>query len=473
MTPQQRVESVADDVQEMFGNRPAGDDGSTLAAMSADEMAEVGEVGSDELEEAERDVAEEVGAAQPVGAPPPAAAAVGAMICGKPTVEKVDERGIAVVPEVMETCMVVLDSRGQARRPAQERERHSSTGGVRLLHTADLHLGLTRYGHPTASGGNSRIDDFALTLDHIADVAIEQKVAAVVVAGDLFNTRREGPQERNAFARFARRLQAAGIALIIVPGNHDGMSTVGDATTHALLWIGSLELDGVHLLVRPGAHVVPTRDGPLVVFAVPYPHKRASPRSSRTTGRRSDPGSRQAARRDHPQLRRARGRVHGAGVERSADHPRRPLHHRRAALGSEQSMKMSWDVSISPDTFGPFDGVLLGHIHRQQQVAPNAWYAGAPEYIDFGEQEHRKGFLLWTTCATCRAASSRAATWSASRSTHRRGRGRIRSAVFARQPSSLARVTSSRSGCRRSRKRPARVSSSPRTPTASSCSARG
>jgi DNA repair exonuclease SbcCD nuclease subunit len=58
-------------------------------------------------------------------------------------------------------------------------------------------------------------------------------------------------------------------------------------------------------------------------------------------------------------------------------------------------MKMGWDVAIRPDVFRSVDAALLGHIHRQQQVAPNAWYAGSPEYLDFGEATQTKGFLLW------------------------------------------------------------------------------
>lgn len=263
---------------------------------------------------------------------------------------------------------------------------------MKLLHAADIHLGLTRFGHSTAAGGNSRIDDFAATLDLIVATAISERVAAVLFAGDTNNSRREGPQERDVLARAVRRLLDASIRVVFLPGNHDGMSTIGDITSHALRYLDSLNLPGVYVLLKPGLHVIPTltgaKDGPLHVVAIPYPHKRAF--NAILPGREQDARILEAgARMDQM-------------IEQFAPKPDHTIpaillgHFTTVAakLGSEQSMKSTWDVSIDPRVFEPYDYVALGHIHRQQQVAPNAWYAGSPEFIDFGEEDQAKGFLL-------------------------------------------------------------------------------
>lgn len=41
-----------------------------------------------------------------------------------------------------------------------------------------------------------------------------------------------------------------------------------------------------------------------------------------------------------------------------------------------------------------YDLCLGGHIHYQQQLAPNVWYVGSPFCMDWGEANQEKGFLL-------------------------------------------------------------------------------
>lgn len=257
---------------------------------------------------------------------------------------------------------------------------------MRLLHCADLHLGVTRYGYPTPTG-NSRIADFAATARLVVDVAKEERADAVLFAGDTFNSRRPGPEELAAIARVLSDLSSLGIRTVVLPGNHDGMTTIGDPTTHALLWLRHLDLPLVDVLTRPGPYTVSTRSGPFRVFALPYPHKRAldkelgdMPYEERVeeTGRRLEQAILTLGLREEGMPNVFLGHLSVAG----------------ASLGSEASMRFGWDVIIRPDVLGRFDYAALGHIHKQQQVGEKAWYAGAPEYIDFGEATQEKGFLL-------------------------------------------------------------------------------
>jgi exonuclease SbcD len=259
---------------------------------------------------------------------------------------------------------------------------------VRLLHTADLHLGLTRYGTSTGAG-NTRVLDFRATLDRLVNEAISHGAAVVVLAGDTFNSRRESPEDRAAFTRAIRRLTEAGITVIIVPGNHDGMTTVGDEGSHALRYLAELALPGVHVMTRPEIIDVQTGAGPLSLTALPYPHKRAFDEPLRHL----DPDERvlEAGRR----LERA---IATLAESLSGDAPRLFVGHLTvggSTAGSEVSMKFTWDVAIRGDVLAPWDYGALGHIHRRQPIpGTNAHYAGSPEYIDFAEVNDPKGFLL-------------------------------------------------------------------------------
>ena len=98
----------------------------------------------------------------------------------------------------------------------------------RFIHTADLHLD-----SPIASLAlrNADLGDLVRgatrkALERIVDLAIAEAVDAVIVAGDLY----DGSQTSMATALFLmgqmRRLEAVGIRVYIIRGNHDAQSQI-------------------------------------------------------------------------------------------------------------------------------------------------------------------------------------------------------------------------------------------------------
>lgn len=98
----------------------------------------------------------------------------------------------------------------------------------RFLHTADLHLD-----SPLASLAlrNADLGDLVRgatrkALERIVDLAIAERVDAVIVAGDLY----DGSQTSMATALFLmgqmRRLEAADIRVFLIRGNHDAQSQI-------------------------------------------------------------------------------------------------------------------------------------------------------------------------------------------------------------------------------------------------------
>lgn len=277
---------------------------------------------------------------------------------------------------------------------------------MKLLATGDLHLGLTRYGRAGSDGVNSRIRDFEATLARFADKAIERDVDLTIIAGDTFHSRREGPHERAALVRAIERLRAHAIVTVIVDGNHDGRSVLGDPESASLQWLAGIDWDNVFVFLEPTSTFVETKAGPVGIVAYPYPHKRmldAELAALEPTERALIAGER--VERHIAELAAdwdARLRV------LSTEPPRNTLASAIVAAplifvghltvansiaGSETAMKLGWDVAIHRDTLKRFDLAVLGHIHRFQRVADKAFYVGSPEYIDFTEAGLEKAFL--------------------------------------------------------------------------------
>lgn len=99
---------------------------------------------------------------------------------------------------------------------------------MRIVHAADLHLdsplrGLQRYeGAPVERirGATRR------ALSNLVDLCIEQEVALLLFAGDLFDGDWKDYSTGLFFAAQMSRLRAAGVQVVIVRGNHDAASHI-------------------------------------------------------------------------------------------------------------------------------------------------------------------------------------------------------------------------------------------------------
>jgi len=132
---------------------------------------------------------------------------------------------------------------------------------LRLLHTADVHLGAP-YRILGSRGGEQR-HQLVETFRRIVQLAIDERVEALIVAGDLF----DGPNPSDALVNEvldqARRLAIQGIPMVILPGTHDyaadgsvfqrvdfatrapGCTVFGSAHPSVTLGDGELTLHGV------------------------------------------------------------------------------------------------------------------------------------------------------------------------------------------------------------------------------------
>ncbi len=85
---------------------------------------------------------------------------------------------------------------------------------MRFLHTADWHVG-------KPLRGRSRMDEYAKALEQVAGIAIDRRVDAVLVAGDVFDSPAPPPEAEKLVYDFLARLLPEGIACVVIAGNHD------------------------------------------------------------------------------------------------------------------------------------------------------------------------------------------------------------------------------------------------------------
>ncbi len=90
---------------------------------------------------------------------------------------------------------------------------------LRVLHTADIHLGAKFTG--LGARGREQRRKLLETFDKVVDLAINSHVHLVLVAGDLFDSNRPTPELLNAVLRGLDRLEGQAIEICLVPGTHD------------------------------------------------------------------------------------------------------------------------------------------------------------------------------------------------------------------------------------------------------------
>lgn len=265
---------------------------------------------------------------------------------------------------------------------------------IRLLHFADLHLGVENYGGTDpVTGLRSRLMDFLRAFDAVVEHAIGEEVDLVVFAGDAFKSRDPSPTHQREFARRIRRLSEAGIPTILLVGNHDLPNALTRA--HAIEIFDTLRTPHVHVIERPAFLTVETRRGaPLQVVGVPWVTRSHLLTREASRGLSLEELNEQV----EAGVRRI---IEGLSAQVVAGEPAIMVAHGTvpgAVWGAERSVLLGQDVLLPADLLRDprYDYVALGHIHKHQIVhdEPPVLYSGSVERIDFGEAKEEKGFIV-------------------------------------------------------------------------------
>lgn len=278
---------------------------------------------------------------------------------------------------------------------------------MKILHTADIHLGMKNYGRVDAETGlNTRLLDFKRSFDVMVERALDEDVDAFLFCGDAYRTSDPTPTQQKLFAECLRPVAAAGIPIVMITGNHDHPVTFGKASA---LDIFGYVTGTVHLYRKPTLDVIETKSGPLQLLALPWPirsvilskdeHRKKRPdelrdfieelyvdfvekqtekiqrRETTDGGHRLDPGL--------PTVLAGHMTVQGATL-----------------AGSERTSLIAHEptFTVGQLAVAPIDYVALGHIHHHQNRneggTPPVVYSGSIERVSFKEWDETKGFVV-------------------------------------------------------------------------------
>ncbi len=264
---------------------------------------------------------------------------------------------------------------------------------LRVLHTADWHLGHTLRDHP-------RDYEHECFLRWLLETVVLREVDALLVAGDVFHTSNPPASAQRAWYEFLADLhrRAPRLTVVVTAGNHDSAlrleapgALLRAMDVHVVGGIPRQEGDRVDL----GRLVVPLRgrDGAVAghVAAVPF----LRPVDLRPASEDGDPVI-PATRRVYDEvLQAARGLATPGQALLAMGHcymvggSVSELSERRVQVGNQLALP----VDLFPEDLAY---VALGHLHRSQSVGgrPSVRYSGSPIPLSMDEARYRQRVLL-------------------------------------------------------------------------------
>jgi exonuclease SbcD len=291
---------------------------------------------------------------------------------------------------------------------------------MRILHTSDWHLGQHFMGKSRQAEHQALIDWLLVQVDvHAVD--------AVLIAGDIFDTGAPPSYARELYSHLVVRLHRAGVALLLLGGNHDSVATLGES--RALLAVLNTTVVGAvgdaadHVVVLPQrAADTGTGNGTgqgnrnsepgCIVCAVPFIRPRDVWQSQAGQSAQDKQQSLQAAIQAYYQAVVDAGRAQQAQLQQALGRVV-PLiatgHLTTVGASSNDSVREIYVGSLDAfptAAFPQVDYIALGHIHKPQKVGglDHIRYCGSPIPLGFDEARQQKEVLLVDLDATGLAA---------------------------------------------------------------------
>jgi exonuclease SbcD len=269
---------------------------------------------------------------------------------------------------------------------------------IKLLHTADIHIGMENYGRvDPATGINARVMDYLRRLSDVADYAINEGIDIFIFAGDAYKTRDPNPTYQREFSRRIKGIADAGIPVVLLVGNHDLPTASKRASSVSIF--DTLAVPNVFVGDREELREITCRRGqPIQVATVPYPLRSA------LISREDAQGLSLVEMDDR--LRATMVEDIQGLAEQARRRPEVPavlVGHfsvNEASHGSEQNIMIGRDAAVPRSVLADpaWRYVALGHIHRHQSLnsdaQPPVVFSGSIERIDFGEEREPKGFVV-------------------------------------------------------------------------------
>lgn len=232
---------------------------------------------------------------------------------------------------------------------------------MRIVHLADTHLGFRQFHRTDDRGRNIRELDVYAAFGAAVEKAIELRPAAVIHAGDLFDSYHPSSAALAVALDGISRLCEAGIPSVFIAGNH---STPRAASAeHVFGLLERFDRSGLVHAVHEGPAAV--RIGGLAVHAVPH----------------------------HNDAGRLAEQLRAAQPAADADFNVCVTHMGLGGMGNVGAAEAG-SLTLSGEELeavGDFDYVALGHLHKADRVRINAAYSGSLERLSWADDAREKG----------------------------------------------------------------------------------
>lgn len=244
---------------------------------------------------------------------------------------------------------------------------------MKFLHTADLHLG-------KQVNDVTLLEDQKAILQQILHIAQEEKVDAVLIAGDVYQRTSPQAEAMALLDDFVSLLAERNIKVFIISGNHDSalrVSYFASLVKPAGVYITEA-FQGVlqHVTLQD-------EDGEITIWMMPFLRP--------AQVRRALPDAKINSYQDA-----IAAVLHNTDVDFSR---RNILMCHQFIIGCETSDSEELSLGtldhIDGHIFDGFDYVALGHIHKPQKVLRDTMrYAGSPLKYSFSEAVHKKSVTI-------------------------------------------------------------------------------
>ena len=272
---------------------------------------------------------------------------------------------------------------------------------IRILHTADWHLGQTFFGY-------DRTGEHEVFLNWLAEEIRQKEIDALIIAGDVFDVSNPSAASQSMYYQFIYRVTAENpyLQIVIVAGNHDSaarleaplplLQAMRTEVRGVVRKLEGGEIDYDHLTVE-----LKNRQGEveLLCMAVPFLRQGDYP-AVQTEGNPYAEGVRELyaqllqrlwKRRTENQAILAIGHLQATGSEIAEKD-----YSERTVIGGLEC--------VSPEAFSEqIAYTALGHIHKAQRVSgrENMRYAGSPIPMSFAEKHYHHGVVMVTFDGGC------------------------------------------------------------------------
>lgn len=244
---------------------------------------------------------------------------------------------------------------------------------MKFLHTSDLHIGKTVHEF-------SMLEEQRHVLKQIIEIAINENVDVVVIAGDIYDRPIPSTEAVNMLDDFLTDMIAEKIKIILISGNHDSPERVGFAD---------------RILEKQGLYIGGTIEGELkkVTFEDSYgkvnfvllPFVKPAVVGVRSSKEAVDiilenNGYKNiSSKKDERNILVTHFFVTGSKGETPE------------LSDSETTINVGGLEQVSADSFSDYDYVALGHIHKPQRIGDsNCYYSGSPLKYSFSECNQTK-----------------------------------------------------------------------------------